>query len=155
MDGWLAAIEQAQLAVYFRNARWGYALLNAGHIGGIALLVGGILPLDLRLLGFWPDIDRRSLTRVLVPTAAFGLVLAIITGTMMFATRAVEYAGLWVFWLKIGFVAAGGLSALLAHLRYGLWLEHAQPRQLIVAAGFSLTCWITALVCGRMIAFVG
>lgn len=47
---WLAALEATELARALRDSVWIYPLVNAGHILGVALLVGSIVPLDLRLL---------------------------------------------------------------------------------------------------------
>lgn len=138
---------------FFRHSRWGYAFLNACHILGVGLLVGGILPLDLRLLGAWPKIPLGTLTRVLVPTAATGLALAVITGTLLFSVRAPEYAELSVFRLKMMLVATGAISALAMHLRHGLWLESATRRHMALAGLVSMACWIGALAAGRLIAF--
>src|SRR5688572_1152053 len=94
---WLAAIQELPLAAALRSGRWSYAAVNASHIVGIGLLLGAIVPLDLRLIGLWRSIPIRTLARVLVPVAAAGLVLAMVAGLLMFSTRAVEYAGTTVF----------------------------------------------------------
>lgn len=153
MDAVLAALEQSALAAHLRTARWEYAAVSAAHILGIALLVGAILPLDLKLLGFWRDIERRTLARVLVPVAASGLLLAAATGLMLFAVRAEEYASLTILSVKLAIVATGTVAALAAHLRYGLWLDRARGVSLAHVAAISLAAWISALVCGRLIAF--
>lgn len=155
MDGWLQALEASALAQTVRFDRWAYAAVNGAHILGIALLVGAILPLDLRLLGAWRGVDRRALARVLVPTAAAGLTLAVAAGATLFATRASDYAGLAVFQAKLALIVIGAGAALLLHRRYGLTLDHAPPARLKAAAALSLCCWLTALACGRLIAFVG
>lgn len=154
MDALLAALEQSAPASYLRTARWGYAAVNAGHIFGIALLVGGILPLDLRLLGLWPGIERRALARVLVPVAATGFLIAVATGLMLFSVRAQEYASLTVLQVKLAIIAMGLLAALMAHVRYGLWLDRAPSGSLVHVGAVSLLAWISALACGRLIAFV-
>ena len=53
MEAFFAALETTAPAQYLRVSRWGYAAVSGAHILGIALLVGAILPLNLRLLGFW------------------------------------------------------------------------------------------------------
>jgi hypothetical protein len=58
------------------------------HVFGMALLVGAILPLDLRLLGCWPGVSRSALIRVLAPVAATGLVIAVAAGILLFSVRA-------------------------------------------------------------------
>jgi len=155
MDGLLAVLSQSDIATYLRFSRWGYAAVNTTHVFGIALLVGAIVPLDLRLMGAWPGIAHRDLTRVLVPVAGAGLAIAIVTGVLLFSVRADEYAGLGVFWAKMALLALGAASALVAHLWFGRWLETASRWQLFRIGAVSLICWVGVLVAGRMIAFSG
>ena len=48
-------------AVLLQQSGTAYLLVNAAHILGLAMLVGGILPLDLRLIGF---LNARATARV-------------------------------------------------------------------------------------------
>lgn len=153
MEALFAALEGTGVATWLRMSRWGYAGLNAAHILGLAALVGAVLPLDLRLLGAWRQVPRRDLARVLVPVATGGLVLAVTTGALLFSVRPQEYAAITVFQLKIVFIVLGTLAAVVAHVRHGWLLERGGVRYLRAHALFSLTCWLSALVCGRMIAF--
>jgi len=151
----LADLEATSLAAFFRSARWSYAALSAGHILAIAMLIGAVVPLDLKLLGAWPSVRREDLVRVLAPVAIVGLVFAIVTGGLLFSVRAAHYAGLWVFQLKLVFIVCATLSALVAHARYGVLLERGETRAVKAHAVLSLGFWIAALGCGRLIAFVG
>lgn len=155
MEALLAGLAATDLATAVRGSRWLYAAVNGGHILGIALLVGGIAPLDLRLLGCWPSVDRTVLARVLTPMAAAGLTLAVLTGLLLFACRAPDYADLTVFQAKLGLITVGASAALLLHVRYGRALERAPAGRLRRAAALSLICWTGALGLGRLIAFVG
>lgn len=155
MDAILAAVEASGPATALRAARWGYALVNAGHILGIALLVGAILPLDLRLLGLWRGVPVATLARVLVPVAASGLALAVVMGAALFAVRAREYATLEVVWAKLALLGLGAAGALALHLRAGMWLENGRERQFAMHGALSLVCWLGALLAGRLIAFSG
>lgn len=154
MEGLLLAIEQWPLTAYFRAARWGYAALNATHIAGIAMLFGAILPMDLRLMGAWADMDRRQLARVLVPVAAAGLIIAVTAGFLMFSIRATEYAALTVFRIKMALVCFGAAWAIGTHAVHGLRLEQHPEKSLRVVGAVSLLTWVSALVCGRLIAFM-
>lgn len=155
MEPLLAAIEGSDLALALRFSRWSYAAVNTAHVLGIALLVGAIIPLDLRLLGLWRSVERDALVRVLVPVAATGLALAVVAGLLLFSVRAVDYAALLILRVKLVLVALGAGSALALHLAYGHSLETASRARLAQAAGLSLTCWLGALIAGRMIAFAG
>jgi hypothetical protein len=153
MEAFFATLEGTALAQYLHVSRWGYAAVSGAHILGIALLVGAILPLNLRVLGLWPSIPRANLLRVLVPVAATGLALAVLTGGLLFSVRAQEYAAVGYLQVKLLLVAVGVLSALMIHAAYGLTLEGASQNRLRFHALFSLGSWLGALACGRLIAF--
>lgn len=155
MEAFLAALEGTAVAQVLRFSRWGYAAVNAAHIFGIALLVGSIIPLNLRIFGVWRSIPRWMLVRVLVPVAATGLAIAIVAGLLLFSTRASEYGGNEFLQIKLVLVAVGVTSALALHRVHGFLLESAGRRRLIGHAVVSTTCWIGALACGRLIAFAG
>jgi hypothetical protein len=154
VDAFLAALEATSAAQFLRASRWGYAAVNGAHVLGITLLVGAIVPLNLRLLGFWRGVPVSPLARVLVPVAAAGLALAVIAGGLLFSVRAREYADLGVLWMKVAFVGFGLAAAVELHRLHGLDLETASGGRLAAHAAISTTCWLGALVCGRAIAFV-
>ena len=123
------------------------------HILAIALLIGSVLPLNLRLLGVWRRISREAVVRVLAPVAASGLALALLTGPLLFSVRAREYSGVEFLQLKLAFIAVGVLSTLALCLAYGFLLKDAPRTRLAGHAIVSTVCWLGALLCGRLIAF--
>jgi len=153
LDAILEALGGSALAQWLRFSRWGYAAVNTAHVLGIALLVGSILPLNLRLIGVWRSVPLEPLARVLLPVAATGLVLAMGTGALLFITRATEYAALDLFFVKLALIATGAIHALSVHL--GTGLKEASRSRLRLAGAISLSIWLAALVSGRMLAFVG
>lgn len=153
MEYFLATLEATGPAQYLRTSRWAYAALSGAHVLGIALLVGAIIPLNFRLLGFWQKASLFSLARVLVPVAATGLALAIGTGALLFSVRATEYAEIGFLQGKVVLIALGILSAVLIHHSYGLALEDASQERRTWHALVSTACWLGALACGRLIAF--
>lgn len=155
LDAALAALERLPAAQALRFSRWTYAAVNTAHVLGVAMLVGAALPLALRLLGLWPGIARADVARLLAPVAAAGLGLAVLSGLALFATRASEYGDLRLLQVKLGLVALGAAAALLAHGRHRPWLGGAGRGQAAVHGLLSIACWLGALVCGRLIAFVG
>jgi hypothetical protein len=153
MEALFAAIEASGPAQYFRVSRFGYAALSFAHILGIALLIGAVVPLNLRLLGLWPNVARAKLLHVLVPAACAGFLLAAPTGLLLFAVRAEEYSSIGFLQVKLALILAGVLSAVTAYCHYGLALEGANPQRLRLYALVSIACWIGALAMGRLIAF--
>ena len=155
MEAFFAALEGTALAQSLRGSRWGYAGVNAAHIFAIALLVGSVVPLNLRLLGVWQGVSREAVVRVLAPVAASGLILALLTGPLLFSVRAREYSGVGFLQLKLAFIAVGVVSALALCRAHGFLLRDAPRARLVGHAVISTACWLGALVCGRLIAFAG
>ncbi len=155
METLFAALEGTALAQALRASRWGYAAVNAAHIFAIALLVGSVVPLNLRLLGVWRGIARETAVRLLAPVAASGLALALLTGPLLFAVRAREYSGVGFLQLKLALIAVGVLSTLALCRSHGFLLKDAPRARLAGHALVSMVCWLGALVCGRLIAFAG
>ncbi|MCY3831057.1 MAG: hypothetical protein OXF89_18175 [Rhodospirillaceae bacterium] len=155
MESLFAALEGTALAQTLRSSRWLYAGVNAAHIFAIALLIGSVVPLNLRLLGVWRGIPREAVVRVLAPVAAGGLILALITGPLLFSVRAREYSGIEFLQLKLIFIAVGVLSTLALCRAHGFLLKDAPRARLAGHAILSTVCWSGALVCGRLIAFAG
>ena len=127
MESFLAALEATGPAQYLRASRWGYAAVNGAHILGIALLVGAMLPLNLRLLGLWRSVPQAELIRVLVPAAIAGFALAAITGFLLFSVKAQDYADIGFFRLKLALILLGVLSAAMLHRGYGLHAPRREP----------------------------
>lgn len=144
-------------AVFLRGGRWSYGLVNGAHILGLALLVGAILPLDLRLVGLWRREPADRLARVLLPVAMTGLGLAVATGLLLFSVRPFEYLANPFFPAKLALVALAVANALWLRLSpaWRTLRENGRVlRRLAVAGVVSLVLWIAALFCGRLIAFV-
>jgi hypothetical protein len=93
------------------------------------------------------------LARVLPPVAATGLVLAAVTGFLLFSVRAQEYAANPLFLPKMALIAVGTISALAAH-RAAVFRGDAGNRH-AVRGGLSIIAWLGALACGRLLAFYG
>ncbi|MFO7854156.1 MAG: hypothetical protein R6V44_02850 [Paracoccaceae bacterium] len=152
MEPLAAALADLPLAETIRVSRWGYATASGLHVLGLALLVGAIVPLDLRLLGLWRGVPLSALARPLIATAACGLALAVGAGTALLLAAPARYLAEPMFGLKLAFVLVGAGAALALHLGPGL--RGATPRRLRVAGALSLACWLPALALGRLLAFL-
>ena len=159
VEAWTAALEATELAVTLRGSVWAYPLINAGHLIGVALLVGPIVPLDLRLLGLWQSVPLAPLWRVLTRTAGFGLGLSIACGMLLFITRATEYADSSFFISKIAIVVVATVNALVLHMimpdacLLARWVAFRLPVRVRSAACISLAAWLSALMLGRLVGY--
>jgi hypothetical protein len=156
IETWAAALEGTELAAALRNSVWSYPLVNAAHILGVAILVGSIVPLDLRLLGMWPSLPLAPLWRVLARTAGAGLLLAVTFGALLFISRATDYIASNFFVAKMIAVAVGTANALALRLPRQARAsdnEWKPPLRFRFAAGLSLAAWLTALTLGRLVGY--
>jgi hypothetical protein len=153
-----SALQNMGFATALRQSFWVYPIVNTGHIVGLALLFGAIVPLDLRLIGFWRSVPIGAMARMLLPVAIAGLVLAVSSGALLFSTRAVEYAGVTLFWIKLSLITAAVANALLLHLT-AAWTVYqdsellgTMPR-LQLAGALSIGLWLAIIFCGRLIGY--
>lgn len=159
IEDWAATLEATALATALRNSVWSYPLVNAAHILGVALLVGSIVPLDLRLLGAWRSVPLAPLWNILTRTAGAGFLLAVIFGMLLFITRATEYIASNLFLAKMAVVIIG--TANVMALRMPPPSDASEitsapampPLRLRLAAGVSLTAWLTAMTLGRLVGY--
>ena len=78
------------LGAAVRHSRWMFATGETFHFLGLSLLVGGILIVDLRLLGFLRHISMRSALSFL-PFAIIGFVINLLTGILFFTADPMMY----------------------------------------------------------------
>src|SRR5690349_5129741 len=107
-------------AVFIRDSGTAYLVVNAAHILGIGLIVGSILPLDLRLLGVcFRSVPLNTLAPVLTRCAAVGVVWALLTGLWLFSVKPTEYLANTAFLAKMALLAAALGNVALQHLSRG------------------------------------
>ena len=129
---------------------WAYPLLEVLHILGIALLVGSLLLLELRIAGLAAALPLVPLARLALPVALLGFALIAASGLLMFAGQADELLANRAFVLKMLLVMAAGLNAAVFHARGGLQRLDGLARTQTV---LSLGLWIAVIICGRWIAY--
>ena len=134
-----------------------YIAVSAAHILSVGLIVGAILPLDLKLIGLFPRVPLAVIGPFLSRIAATGIVLAIVTGGLLFSVRPTEYAGNPAFLAKLALLLAGVVNAVLLHGSAG-WRNAVGGAPvtpvLRLQASLSLAIWIAALAAGRWIGFL-
>ena len=146
------------------GARWlqqsstAYLFVNAAHILGLGLLLGAILPLDLRLVLGRAQPGLSVLAPVAIRTAAAGLALAMLTGAWLFSVSPADYLENTAFRWKLLLLSLALINVVVQHRQWhSLGLReatHALPVRVRVVAGTSALLWIATLVAGRWIGFV-
>lgn len=132
------------------SSSWAYPLLEVLHLLGLALMLGNLLWVELRVWGVPRSPDGPSMARLAWRVAVLGFVLMAGSGLMMFATQPAELLANRFFVIKMAVVCAAGLNAVAFHVRQGLVRADTLARAQTV---LSLGLWLTVLVCGRWIAY--
>lgn len=153
------ALEQLPFAKAVRASGTLFPWIESVHVLAICLVVGSIGIMDLRLLGIG-SVDKpvSRISRQVLPLtwSAFGL--AVVTGSLLFASSATTYANNWPFRLKMICLALAGLNMALFHTTTWrsavVWDSHRQPPAAAkLQAGLSLGFWVCIIAFGRWIGF--
>ncbi|HEX2544978.1 MAG TPA: hypothetical protein VHL79_08880 [Ramlibacter sp.] len=129
---------------------WAYPVLEIVHIVGIALLLGNLVLLELRVFGRGAVLDLQALARLALGTAATGFALAAGSGLLMFASQPSELLANRAFTLKMLLLFTAGCNAAWFHGRGSLARCDTTARVLMAA---STLLWLGVIACGRWIAY--
>jgi uncharacterized membrane protein len=137
-------------------SKYWWAFMMDLHFIGLALLIGTVGILNLRVLGFEKRLTGASLHR-LMPWALAGFGINVLTGTLAFIGMPAYYAFDVAFWLKILAVLLLGLNAAAFYLTdtfhkvENLGPGDDAPGLAKLIAGSSLFLWFAVITLGRYI----
>ena len=109
------------------GATWWFPLLNSLHVLSMALMLGGLLMLDLRSLG-----------QDFLPWVWSAFIVAVITGLGLFITRASAHVLNPAFQWKVGLMLCAGINMVL--------VGRLPPRW---SGALSLLLWAGVVLAGR------
>ena len=159
MHSFLVWLEQGCFATWVRegDSIMGYPTILFLHTVGMGMLAGTAAIIDLRVLGFAPELPLAPMDRFF-PAMWAGFWINLLTGTALLIADATTKFVSPVFRVKMAFVALGVVTVLL--LRRRVFRNPSidrmpTPRYGKVLAGLSLICWIGAVTAGRLMAYLG
>ena len=120
------------------------------HITGIALLLGNLVLLELRVFGRGAALPVEPLAQLSLTLAGCGFALAAASGLLMFATQPAELLANRAFTLKMLLLLAAGCNAAWFHGRGSLRRLDGMAR---VQMLLSTLIWLLVICCGRWIAY--
>ncbi len=156
----LSGVEAWPLSVGIAESEWLFPTVETIHVIAIALVVGSIAQLDLRLIG----VASRGrgvmrLTEDVLPWTWMAFVVAVVTGLLMFVSAATRYWELFPFKAKMVLLVLAGINMAVFHLTAYRSVHQwdttlPTPSSAKIAGTLSLTFWIGVVVLGRWIGFV-
>jgi hypothetical protein len=154
----LVWLEGTAIAGAIRTTAWLYPAIETSHYIGQAFLVGGIMLIDLRLLGVAKSLPIGSMIGLL-PWVWAGFIINVTTGSLLFIYGATNFGTSGAFQLKMTFMVLAGINALiftLAASRSGSqWIENGNVPVFVKAvATASLVLWLCVVTTGRWMAYI-
>ncbi len=153
-------LESTAPATAISESTWLFPGIESIHVIAIALVVGSISMVDLRLLGVsLRDRPVGELTAEILPWTWASFAVAVCTGALLFSSSATKYWGTVPFRAKMLLLVLAGINMLVFHattLRsVEVWGRQVRPpRAAKISGGISLGLWIGVVTFGRWIGFV-
>lgn len=136
-----------------------FPAIETVHVLALATVFGSIFMLDLRLLG----VNARGtpvskLSNEVLPWTWAAFLLAALSGSLMFISKAPTYWANLQFEVKFAAIFLAGVNMVVFHFgvfrRVNEWdLSLPTPLAARVAAALSLGLWIAVIVMGRWVGF--
>jgi uncharacterized protein DUF6644 len=138
---------------------WAIPAIQSIHIVGIAMVMGSVLMIDLRILGLaWVDQTLRQTVGRFGPWLNSSLWLLLVTGILMVIGEPVRELVTLSFWLKMTLVAIGAVVATIFQQTLRRHEQHWEDtlvhrRSIKLLAIVTFLIWVCIIVLGRLIAY--
>jgi hypothetical protein len=151
-------LQDLGFATSIRESDWLFPTIETVHVLALALVVGSIMMVDLRLLGL--AYKRRPISELMtevLPWTWSAFVVAVVAGSLMFSSKAVTYYDSLAFRIKMICLVLAGLNMLCFHLFTYQHVAESDHRPVPLAAkcagALSLMLWMAIVASGRWIGF--
>ena len=162
MPGFLSAAEHSALGSAMRGelgGEWLFPIVETLHVMSLAMVLGSIVMVDLRLVGVTSRNSSVSrLSDEVLPYTWVAFSCAVITGTLLFISKAHVYFHNLQFQLKFLCMFLAGVNMAAFHVgayrRVLEWDEKRPPPPAArLAGGLSIALWLSVIFFGRWIGF--
>ncbi|MEO7207400.1 MAG: DUF6644 family protein [Steroidobacteraceae bacterium] len=154
----LTRLQNLSFPTQIRESDWLFPTIETVHVFALVLVVGTIMTVDLRLLGFANK--ERPFSQVaaeMLPWTWVAFVVAALAGMLMFSSKALTYYDNIPFRLKMVCLLLAGINMVMFHWlgtrRLEAWDRGPPPRAARFSGGASLLLWTIIVAAGRWIGF--
>jgi hypothetical protein len=153
------SLEASALGVYIAESSWAFPTIECIHVIALVTVVGTIAIMDLRLLSIASrDTAVTLMSRDTLPFTWGAFVLAAITGSLLFVSKATSYAHNPYFIAKMVCLFLAGANMAIFHSTawktVSKWdSDVAIPLGGKIAGLLSLFFWVLVVFFGRAIGF--
>jgi hypothetical protein len=152
-------LQTTDLGIFVAETLWAYPLFETLHTLGMALLVGSLGLINLRVLGYKRELPIVG-TLDLLPLAWLGFSVNLVSGLALFASDAVYFWSSVTFKVKLMLILLAGINAFVLSqsvfrdARRGVPDPGRAATAARVFAASSLVFWVGAIIAGRLIAYL-
>jgi hypothetical protein len=149
-------MEQSAVGVCVAQSAAGYYIALAFHALGMGIVVGTMLILDWRVLGWVRGIAAEA-TASLVRFAWFGLIMNALSGVALFFSEANKAYYSLAFRIKILLMLLGVVSTIVMNktvFQPSLANHGILPRGAKAQAWVSMALWLSVIIVGRMMSYL-
>jgi hypothetical protein len=147
-------LENTPVALWVGESLWGYPFMLGLHVIGLAIVVGILSMLDLKLLGRFKGIRVTSFLP-LMKIAWFGFLINAVSGIFLFTSQATLFVSSAVFLTKLACIFVGAIltKVIQNKLVEATAANTSADVSMKGLAVVSLLLWLVAITAGRMTAY--
>lgn len=149
--GFLLWLEESGIGVFIRESLWGYPIVLSSHAVGMATVMGVVIALNFRVLGYAKDLSIEAFDKIFIVGWA-GFFLNLVSGLILFCGNPTTYTFQSSFQIKLAFILAGGI--LMKVLMNGIRSGRADNMNKLTSTA-CLISWFGGIITGRLMAYPG
>jgi hypothetical protein len=153
------ALQDSAIGTSIRESIWTFPIIETVHVLGLAVSVGILVMLDLRLVGAgMRHIPASDIMHKLKRWYLLGFAAMFASGALLFWSEAEKCYRSSTFRIKLIFLALAGLNALFFEIKYVPSMKSWEssgvtPSGARLVGWFSLICWMGVVGFGRWTAY--
>jgi len=148
--GFLVWLEEGALGIFIRESLWGYPIVLSSHAVGMATVMGVVVALNFRVLGYAKDISALAFDKLFL-VGWVGFIINLISGLILFCNTPTTYFFQGSFQLKIAFIVMGGI--LMKVVMNSVRGDTSEGITKLLSAA-CIACWFGGVITGRLMAYV-
>jgi hypothetical protein len=148
--GFLVWLEESPLGIFIRESLWGYPIVLSSHSVGMATVMGVVVALNFRVLGYAKGISILAFDKLFF-IGWFGFLINLVSGLILFCNTPTTYFFQGAFILKISFIVAGGI--LMKVVMNSVRGESSLAMTKVYSSA-CIACWFGGVITGRLMAYM-
>ena len=150
----LAWMADTPVAEWVNSSAFIWPTLESIHFASLCVLVGSLVVIDLRLIGFYRE-RCAPMVQFLIRLSLMAFTVNLVTGLLFLSGNTFKYINDNVaFEIKMILIMLAGLNAVYFRVRLSDLVDSEEVTASSVSVGYlSLLLWAGVIICGRMITF--